>query len=103
MSRARGTDGSLLASLPWTLLALAFSLLPHVPYLPAWITAALLACALWRYSIAVRRKPVPWREAISRRMCAMPCACPHSNCPRLLRKSVTRRSLRGGLMSRFRR
>jgi hypothetical protein len=59
MARARGTDGSLLASLPWTLLALAFSLLPHVPYLPAWITAALLACALWRYSIEVRRKPVP--------------------------------------------
>jgi transglutaminase-like putative cysteine protease len=59
MARARGTDGSLLASLPWTLLALAFSLLPHVPYLPAWITAALLACALWRYSIELRRKPVP--------------------------------------------
>lgn len=59
MARARGTDGSLLASLPWTLLALAFALLPHVPYLPAWITAALLACAIWRYSIEVRRKPVP--------------------------------------------
>ena len=59
MTRARGTDGSLLASLPWTLLALAFSLLPHVPYLPVWITVALLACALWRYSIEVRRKPVP--------------------------------------------
>ena len=59
MPRARGTDGSLLASLPWTLLALAFSLLPHVPYLPPWITAALLACAIWRYSIEVRRKPVP--------------------------------------------
>ena len=59
MAKARGTDGSLLASLPWTLLALAFALLPHVPYLPAWITAALLTCAIWRYSIEVRRKPVP--------------------------------------------
>ena len=59
MARARGTDGSLLASLPWTLLALAFALLPHVPYLPAWITAALLTCAIWRYSIEVRRRPVP--------------------------------------------
>jgi transglutaminase-like putative cysteine protease len=59
MAKTRGTDGSLLASLPWTLLALAFALLPHVPYLPVWITTALLACALWRYSIEVRRKPVP--------------------------------------------
>jgi len=59
MAKARGTDGSLLASLPWTLVALAFSLLPHVPYIPIWITGALIACALWRYSIEVRRKPVP--------------------------------------------
>jgi transglutaminase-like putative cysteine protease len=59
MARARGTDGSLLASLPWTLVALAFALLPHVPYLPFWITGALIACALWRYSIEVRRKPIP--------------------------------------------
>jgi transglutaminase-like putative cysteine protease len=59
MAKARGTDGSLLASLPWTLVALAFSLLPHVPYLPFWITGALIACALWRYSIELRRKPVP--------------------------------------------
>ena len=59
MSRARGTDGSLLASLPWTLVALAFAVVPHVPYLPAWITGSLIACALWRYSIEVRRKPIP--------------------------------------------
>jgi transglutaminase-like putative cysteine protease len=59
MARTRGTDGSLLGSLPWTLLALAFALLTHVPYLPVWITAALLTCAIWRYSIEVRRKPVP--------------------------------------------
>jgi len=59
VARARGTDGSLLASLPWTLFALAFALLPHVSYLPVWITAALLSCAIWRYSIEVRRRPVP--------------------------------------------
>ena len=59
MSKARGTDGSLLASLPWTLVALAFSLLPHVLFLPFWITGALIACALWRYSIEVRRQSVP--------------------------------------------
>jgi transglutaminase-like putative cysteine protease len=71
MAKARGTDGSLLASLPWTLLALAFALLPHVPYLPAWITAALLACAIWRYSIEVRRKPVP--PALLRASLALAC------------------------------
>ena len=56
MSRARGTDGSLLASLPWTLVALGFAIVPHLPFLPIWITATLVACALWRYSIEVRRK-----------------------------------------------
>ena len=59
MTRPRGTDGSLLSSLPWTLVALAFSLLPHVPFLPFWITGALVACALWRYSIEVRRQSIP--------------------------------------------
>jgi transglutaminase-like putative cysteine protease len=59
MSKARGTDGSLLPSLPWTLVALAFSLLPHVLFLPIWITGALIGCALWRYSIEVRRQAVP--------------------------------------------
>jgi transglutaminase-like putative cysteine protease len=59
MVKPRGTDGSLLHSLPWTLVALGISLLPHVPFLPPWITGALLASALWRYSIEVRRKPIP--------------------------------------------
>jgi len=59
MGKARGTDGSLLPSLPWTLVALAFSLLPHVLFLPIWITGALIACALWRYSIEVRRQAIP--------------------------------------------
>ena len=71
MARARGTDGSLLASLPWTLLALAVALLPHVPYLPVWITAALLGCAVWRYSIEVRRRPVP--PALLRATLALGC------------------------------
>lgn len=55
----RGTDGSLLASLPWTLGALCISLLPHVIYLPIWITAAFAGCALWRYVIERRRKMLP--------------------------------------------
>jgi transglutaminase-like putative cysteine protease len=59
MVKPRGTDGSLLPSLPWTLIALGFVVLPHVPFLPIWITGALLACALWRYSIEVRRRPIP--------------------------------------------
>ena len=42
--KADGTDGSLLQSLPWTLAALGFSALAHVPYIPIWISAALLVC-----------------------------------------------------------
>jgi hypothetical protein len=42
MSKPRGTDGSLLASLPWTLSALSLALLPHVQFLPPWITAAFV-------------------------------------------------------------
>lgn len=59
MTRARGTDGSLLSSLPWTLAALAVGALPHLPYLPIWITAASVGCALWRIVIEKRRMPVP--------------------------------------------
>ena len=58
-TRARGTDGSLLASLPWTIGALAVSIAPHLPYLPIWIIAAFLACALWRYLIEKRRRSLP--------------------------------------------
>jgi transglutaminase-like putative cysteine protease len=57
--------------LPWTLIALGFSLLPHVPFLPVWITGALLACALWRYSIEVRRRPIP--RALLRAALALSC------------------------------
>ena len=59
MARPRGTDGSLLASLPWTLGALGLSVAPHVPYLPAWITFAFFGCAAWRYMIEKRRRPLP--------------------------------------------
>jgi transglutaminase-like putative cysteine protease len=71
VTRSRGTAGALLASLPWTLLALAIALLPHVAHLPAWITAALLGCAVWRYSIEVRRRPLP--PAVLRATLALGC------------------------------
>jgi transglutaminase-like putative cysteine protease len=65
MVKARGTDGSLLASLPWTLGALLISIVPHVPFLPVWITAAFLGCAGWRYAIERRRRMLPpsWARA----------------------------------------
>ena len=65
MAKPRGTDGSLLPSLPWTLGALIISILPHVPYLPFWITGAFLGCASWRYAIEMRRRPLPstWLRA----------------------------------------
>lgn len=65
MTRPRGTDGSLLASLPWTLAALGVSLAPHVPYLPLWITGASIFCGAWRYLIERRRRPLPspWLRA----------------------------------------
>ncbi len=59
MARGRGTDGSLLASLPWTLAATVFSLAPHVTFLPVWITAAFLFCGAWRYFIERNRRPLP--------------------------------------------
>lgn len=71
MTKARGTDGSLLASLPWTLLALAVSLGPHVPYLPWWITAAFFVCGIWRFSIEQRRRPIPstWFRGLLALLC----------------------------------
>jgi len=66
MAKPRGTDGSLLTSLPWTLAALAFALAPHVQFLPIWITAAFIICAAWRYVIEQRRRPLPstWFRAL---------------------------------------
>jgi transglutaminase-like putative cysteine protease len=57
----RGTDGSLLASLPWTMGALAVSLAPHIPYLPFWISGGFIGCAVWRYVIERRRRMLPSR------------------------------------------
>lgn len=59
MSKPRGTDGSLLPSLPWTLAAVAFSLAPHLQYLPFWISGAFLVCGAWRYWIEKHRRPLP--------------------------------------------
>jgi transglutaminase-like putative cysteine protease len=60
-AQPRGTDGSLLASLPWSIGALLVSLAPHVPYLAIWITFAFLCCAVWRYGIEKRRRMLPSR------------------------------------------
>lgn len=60
-AHARGTDGTLLASLPWTLTALFASLAPHFAYLPIWISTAFVACASWRYMIEKRRRVLPSR------------------------------------------
>ncbi|MGI9270430.1 MAG: transglutaminase TgpA family protein [Woeseiaceae bacterium] len=66
MAKPRGTDGSLLASLPWTLAALLVALIPHVQFLPIWITAAFLICGAWRYFIERRRRSLPstWLRAL---------------------------------------
>ncbi len=60
-AQPRGTDGSLLASLPWTITALAISFAPHIPYLAIWITAAFICCAVWRYVIEQQRRMLPSR------------------------------------------
>ena len=64
-TRPRGTDGSLLSSLPWTLASLALALLPHVQFLPPWITLAFVGCGVWRVSIEKRRAALPstWLRA----------------------------------------
>lgn len=71
MARARGTDGSLLSSLPWTLASMALALAPHVLYVPVWITGAFVGCGIWRYSIEQRRAPLPstWFRALLAMAC----------------------------------
>lgn len=69
--RRNGTDGSLLSSLPYTLLALAFSVLPHLPFLPFWITLALLVCGAGRWLIEKRR----WRLPPAWQRIALSLAC----------------------------
>lgn len=60
-AQPRGTDGSLLTSLPWTIGALVVSLAPHIPYLAIWITTAFVGCAVWRYGIEKQRRMLPSR------------------------------------------
>jgi transglutaminase-like putative cysteine protease len=71
MARRFGTDGSLLLSLPWTLAALGFALLAHVPFLPIWITVAFIACAAVRYVIEKRRLRLPsaWVRMVLAAIC----------------------------------
>jgi len=59
MSRRSGTDGSLLASLPWTLFALAFALAPHVQYLPPWVALIAVLGATGRWYIEKKRWRLP--------------------------------------------
>ena len=71
MSRRTGTDGSLLASLPWTLAALAFSVLPHIQFLPAWVTAIFLSCSGWRWMVERKRWRLPpaWVRIVLAMLC----------------------------------
>ena len=71
LRRSRGTDGSLLPSLPWTLSSLTLALIPHVPYLPFWVTGAFVACGFWRYSVEIRRGFLPpaWFRALLALFC----------------------------------
>lgn len=71
MAKARGTDGSLLPSLPWTLASLAVAMLPHVFFMPVWITAAFVVCATWRFAIERRRGSLPsvWLRALLALLC----------------------------------
>ena len=59
MVKARGTDGSLLPSLPWTMASLGIAMLPHLPYLPLWVSVGFAACAGWRFWIEKRRAALP--------------------------------------------
>ena len=71
MARRKGTDGSLLASLPWTLAAISFAIVPHVQYLPAWVTVSFLGCAAWRWQIERKR----WRLPAAWARIALSLAC----------------------------
>jgi transglutaminase-like putative cysteine protease len=71
MSRRNGTDGSLLASLPYTLGSLAFAIAPHIPYLPIWVTATFVVCVGGRWYIEKRRwrLPPPWLRIALAMLC----------------------------------
>ena len=71
MKKHNGTDGSLLATLPWTLAALGMSIAPHVQYMPIWITATFIACAAGRWQIERKRRRLPpaWARIVLALMC----------------------------------
>jgi transglutaminase-like putative cysteine protease len=71
MSKRTGTDGSLLASLPWTLGALAFSVVPHVQFLPTWVTGIFLGCSAWRLQVERKRWRLPpaWIRIVLAMLC----------------------------------
>ena len=69
--KPRGTDGSLLRSLPWSMTALAVATLPHLPHLPVWVSAALILCGAWRMVIEKRRMHLP--HAGARVLLALSC------------------------------
>jgi len=71
VSKRTGTDGSLLASLPWTLGALAFSVLPHISFLPIWVTAIFLGCSAWRLQVERKRWRLPpaWLRILLALLC----------------------------------
>ncbi len=59
MSKRTGTDGSLLTSLPWTLAALTFAVVPHLQFLPFWATGTFIVCAGWRWQVERKRWRLP--------------------------------------------
>jgi transglutaminase-like putative cysteine protease len=71
MSRRTGTDGSLLASLPWTLGALVFAVLAHIQFLPLWVTVIFVTCCAWRWVVERRRWRLPpaWLRIILAMSC----------------------------------
>jgi transglutaminase-like putative cysteine protease len=71
MSKRTGTDGSLLASLPWTLGALTFSVVPHVQFLPVWVTTIFLGCSAWRLQVERKRWRLPpaWVRIVLALLC----------------------------------
>lgn len=71
MSKRTGTDGSLLTSLPWTLAALTFAVVPHLQFLPVWATGTFIICAGWRWQVERKRWRLPpaWIRILLALMC----------------------------------
>lgn len=71
MSKRTGTDGSLLHSLPWTLAALAFSVVPHLQFLPVWVSGIFFTCSIWRFLVERKRWRLPpaWLRIVVSLLC----------------------------------